>query len=66
MCIRDRARIERRLAALEVAESRAHDEMAANPTDHSRMTNLHLQVLEIQRERAELEDAWLAAADAVG
>ena len=60
------ARIERRLAALEVAESRAHDEMAANPTDHSRMTNLHLQVLEIQRERAELEDAWLAAADAVG
>ena len=49
-----------------MAESRAHDEMAANPTDHSRMTNLHLQVIEIQRERAELEDAWLAAADALG
>jgi ATPase subunit of ABC transporter with duplicated ATPase domains len=63
---KDMARIERRLAHVEREEARLHDEMTRHSTDHSRMTTLHLALQTLHTERADLEEAWLAAAEAIG
>jgi ATP-binding cassette subfamily F protein uup len=61
---RDLARIERRLERLARDEQTLHDEMAAHPTDYERVTALDARLRALAAERAELEDAWLVAAEA--
>ena len=62
---KDLARIERRLGRLAEQVQALHAEMAAHATDHLRVADLDTRLRALQRQTAELEDTWLAAADVV-
>jgi ABC transport system ATP-binding/permease protein len=61
---KEAARIERRLAKLVESEKRLHEEMAANATDHEALVELDTRLRGVLAEKEELEEAWLAAAEA--
>jgi ATP-binding cassette subfamily F protein uup len=56
-------RIERRLARLAEEEARLHADLAAVATDYVRVAELDGRLRAVTLETAELEDAWLAAAE---
>ncbi|MDQ1696254.1 MAG: transport system ATP-binding/permease protein [Frankiaceae bacterium] len=58
------ARIERRLERISREEASLHAEMAEHPTDYARVSALDDRLRTLAAERAELEDAWLVAAEA--
>jgi ABC transport system ATP-binding/permease protein len=58
-------RIERRLDKLAETEKRLHEEMAEHATDHEALTGLDERLRGVAAEKESLEEAWLAAADAV-
>jgi ATPase subunit of ABC transporter with duplicated ATPase domains len=56
-------RIERRLAKIADLEARLHTRMAEQATDHQAVLALDAELRELATERADLEDAWLEAAE---
>ncbi|GAA2726808.1 ABC-F family ATP-binding cassette domain-containing protein [Cellulomonas aerilata] len=63
---KDIARIERRLAKIADLESRLHTRMAEQATDHTAVQGLDAELRTLAAERAELEEAWLEAAEVAG
>ncbi len=59
------ARVERALSRLAERESRLHEQLAARASDHQAVLALDAELRALVAERAELEDAWLAAAEFV-
>ena len=59
-------RIERRLAKIEDLEARLHTRMAEQATDHQAVLGLDAELRALAAERAELEEAWLEAAETAG
>jgi ATP-binding cassette subfamily F protein uup len=59
------ARVERGLDRLGERETRLHEAMAAEATDHVRLGELTAQLHALAAERDELESAWLEAAAAL-
>jgi len=59
-------RIERRLAKVSDLEARLHTRMAEQATDHGAVLALDAELRALAAERAELEDAWLEAAESAG
>jgi ATP-binding cassette subfamily F protein uup len=60
------ARLERTLDRLAQRAEKVHAEMVENATDYARITELDEQLRAIHAERAQTEDAWLAAAEQAG
>ncbi|GAA1796716.1 ABC-F family ATP-binding cassette domain-containing protein [Nostocoides veronense] len=60
------ARIEKQLQRLAEKADRIHADMAAQASDHTAMTALSLALREVDGQVAELEEAWLAAAEIAG
>jgi ATP-binding cassette subfamily F protein uup len=58
------ARMERALDRLAERERRLHEELAAHATDHERVLYLDTQLKATAAEREQLEETWLALADA--
>ena len=58
-------RIERQVKRLVEREESLHADLAAQATDHQRVAALDAELRTIGRERAALEDQWLALAEAV-
>ena len=56
-------RIERRLEKITSEESRLHDAMATNATDHEKVLSLDAELRALSDERGELEDRWLELSD---
>ncbi len=59
------ARIERALSRLAERENRLHERMAQSASDHTAVLSLDEELRGLHTERAELEDAWLVAAEAL-
>jgi ATP-binding cassette subfamily F protein uup len=59
------ARVERALSRLAEREGRLHEQLAARASDHQAVLALDAELRALLAERAELEDAWLAAAEFV-
>jgi ABC-type multidrug transport system ATPase subunit len=59
-------RIERRLARLDELEADLHEQLAARATDHAVVLDLDTRLRALAAERAELEEAWLTAAEVGG
>jgi ATPase subunit of ABC transporter with duplicated ATPase domains len=57
------ARLERQVAKLERREAELHDQLAAHPSDHVRLTELDRELRTVQAERARTEESWLTLAD---
>ena len=57
-------RLERRLAKIGELESRLHDRMAAQATDHQAVLALDAELRALAAERAVLEDEWMVVAEA--
>ncbi|OIQ82525.1 putative ABC transporter ATP-binding protein [mine drainage metagenome] len=57
-------RLERRLAKIGELESRLHDRMAAQATDHQAVLALDAELRVLAAERAALEDEWMVVAEA--
>jgi ABC transport system ATP-binding/permease protein len=55
-------RLERQIERLTSREAQLHEALAASASDYVRLTELDQQLREVQAERAELEDRWLAVA----
>jgi ATP-binding cassette subfamily F protein uup len=62
---KDLARIERRLQRLAEQTQALHADLAEHATDHLRVADLDARLRALQRQTAQLEEAWLAAADVV-
>ncbi|HEU0241095.1 MAG TPA: ABC-F family ATP-binding cassette domain-containing protein [Micromonosporaceae bacterium] len=60
------ARLERVLDRLADRAAQVHADMADHATDYERITALDTQLRSIELERAEAEQAWLAAAERAG
>jgi ATPase subunit of ABC transporter with duplicated ATPase domains len=60
------ARLERALDRIAQRAEKLHAEMAEHASDYARITELDAQLRAIETERAETEDAWLAAAERAG
>jgi ATP-binding cassette subfamily F protein uup len=59
-------RIERRIARLDADEAKLHADLAADATDHLRVTELDGRLRALVTERSELEDRWLELSEAAG
>ena len=59
-------RLERRLARLDELEADLHEQLAARATDHAVVLDLDTRLRALAAERAELEEAWLTAAEVGG
>jgi ABC transport system ATP-binding/permease protein len=57
------ARIDRQLGRLNARIAAIHDAMAAHASDFSRLAALDAELADLTSDRAELEHAWLEAAD---
>ena len=62
---RDAQRIERELARLQARETELHASLTEHATDYTRASELDGELRELQRERAELEEEWLSAAELI-
>jgi ATP-binding cassette subfamily F protein uup len=60
------AKIERQIAKLDGTEARLHGDLAANATDHERVTALDAELQGVRAEKAELEHRWMELAEEVG
>jgi ABC transport system ATP-binding/permease protein len=60
------ARLERRLDRIGRREQELHEQMAAHAADYTSLERIDVELRALRSERAELEDAWLAAADVAG
>ena len=58
-------RLERQLDRLSARETELTAELAANATDYEKLTTLGADLKAAQAEKADLEDRWLAVADAL-
>ncbi|HEY5136682.1 MAG TPA: ABC-F family ATP-binding cassette domain-containing protein [Candidatus Nanopelagicales bacterium] len=58
-------KVERRSQRLHAEEDRLHAELAAAATDHERVLALDAELRAVVTEREELEDRWLAIAEAL-
>ena len=57
------ARIERAIAKVEAEETRIHDAMAADVSDHAKLADLNRELQELGRRKAALEEEWMIAAE---
>jgi ATP-binding cassette subfamily F protein uup len=57
------ARLENQLEKADARIAELHDEMAAVANDHVRLSELNTELNALLGRKAELEEAWLAAAD---
>ncbi|HET8659260.1 MAG TPA: ABC-F family ATP-binding cassette domain-containing protein [Micromonosporaceae bacterium] len=57
------ARLERLVARLEQQEADLHAQLAAHATDYARLSELDRKLREVQAQRGQVEDEWLALAD---
>jgi ATP-binding cassette subfamily F protein uup len=60
------ARLERQLSKLADAESRLHEQMAQQATDHEAVLELDTRLRALHDERAAIEEQWLELADLAG
>ena len=60
---KDMARLERQLAKSQDAERLLHEQMAESASDHEHLLDLDVKLRALFAERAEIEAAWLEAAD---
>jgi ABC transport system ATP-binding/permease protein len=60
------ARLERQIDKLSAREDELHAELAANPTDYVKLTELGDQLRSVQAEKAGLEERWLEVATEMG
>jgi hypothetical protein len=58
-------RLDRQIARAGEREAKLHVELAANATDHARLTELGAQLAAAEADRAELEERWLEVATAL-
>jgi ABC transport system ATP-binding/permease protein len=58
-------RLDRQIARAGEREAKLHVELAANATDHVRLTQLGAQLAAAEAERAELEERWLEVASSL-
>jgi len=58
-------KLERQISKLTAREAKLHAEMASKATDHTAVQALDADLRALTAERDELEEAWLAAAEAV-
>ncbi|MDX6258446.1 MAG: transport system ATP-binding/permease protein [Kribbellaceae bacterium] len=56
-------RIERQLSKVKFNEAKLHDQLAANASNYARLAELDTDLRKLADERAELETAWLEAAE---
>ncbi len=56
-------RLERQLSKLTFNEAKLHDQLAANASNYERLAELDTELRKLTEERAELETAWLEAAE---
>ena len=63
---KDLARLELQLARLDERLSALHEEMAAVASDYERLVELQREIESINADKADLEMAWLEAADITG
>jgi ATP-binding cassette subfamily F protein uup len=61
---KEAARLERRLAKLETEEQRLHEQLAEAAADYAKAAELDEQLRAVQAEKAQVEEAWLVAAEA--
>jgi ABC transport system ATP-binding/permease protein len=59
-------KLERAVARLELKSKQLHEQLAANATDYSKISELDAQLKAVQAEMAEAEEAWLELADKLG
>jgi ATP-binding cassette subfamily F protein uup len=57
------AKLERRFTKAEEQERALHEQLAQHATDHERLAELTAQLDAVLAEKADAEDAWLAAAE---
>ena len=60
---KDLTRIERRFARLAAEETDLHNKLVSNAADHAALLTLDERLRALLSERAQLEDAWLLAAE---
>jgi ATP-binding cassette subfamily F protein uup len=59
------ARLERQIAKLEQRERRLHDELAANATDYTAVSELDAELRSVRGEREDAETAWLELSESM-
>jgi len=57
------AKLERQLDKVTAREETLHEQMAAAATDFERLAEIDVELRAVQAEKAEIEEAWLAAAE---
>jgi ATP-binding cassette subfamily F protein uup len=62
---REAKRLEREIDRLNERERALQEEMAANPTDHARLSELQEELRRLATAREELESSWLATAESL-
>jgi ATP-binding cassette subfamily F protein uup len=63
---KDLARLDSRLAKLEQQITRLHEQMASAASDYTRLADLQTELTAATAEQADVEEAWLATAEALG
>jgi ABC transport system ATP-binding/permease protein len=63
---KEMARLERQVERLERQIAALHAELAAQATDHVAVAELDARLRAVEAERAEVEEQWMAAAEAAG
>jgi ABC transport system ATP-binding/permease protein len=56
-------RLERRMLKLDADEKKLHEQLAAAATDYAKAAELDAKLKELQAEKTEVEEAWLAASE---
>jgi len=57
------ARLERQIDRLRAQEEQLHAELAEHATDYERVATVHAHLREVEQQRQQAEDEWLALAD---
>jgi septal ring factor EnvC (AmiA/AmiB activator) len=57
------AKLERSIDRLAQKEAALHGQLAEHATDYAKITELDAQLRSVQREKAEIEEQWLALAE---
>jgi ATP-binding cassette subfamily F protein uup len=65
MARKEMQRLERQLERLSAREAELAEELAANATDYEKLTSLGADLRAVQAEKRDVEDRWLAVADAL-
>jgi ABC transport system ATP-binding/permease protein len=60
---KEAGRLERRLAKLDADETKLHEQLALAAADYAKAAELDARLREVQAEKAQVEEEWLAAAE---